>query len=119
MIVTKVSPLILAVAAAALVPAQAAPWPAAGSVDPFAASAIAAGRYDAAAARLDAAYARGDRSPEVLLNLAAVRLQTRDEAMAQALYRAVLAQPNADMLTDSGTAWSHDIAQRGLAIAAR
>jgi Tfp pilus assembly protein PilF len=119
MIRIAVSTLILAAAVAATAPVQGAVWPATANVDPYAANALAAGRTDTAEAKLARAYARGDRSIEVLLNLAAVRLRERDPAAARDLYRQVLARPNADMETNAGTGWSHDIAQAGLSIAAR
>lgn len=119
MIKRSVSILILGVAAAAAPPATAAVWPAAAHVDPYAADALVAGRTAAAEAKLASAYARGDRSPEVLLNLAAARLRGADAAGARDLYRAVLAQPDADLLTATGSDWSHAIARTGLALSAR
>lgn len=94
-------------------PATAA-WPTTEMVDPYGADAITKGRYDHVEKRLETAYSKGRRSVEVLLNLAAIRLEERDGDAAQTLYRQVLAQPNADMLTVTGTAWSHDIARPGL-----
>ena len=58
---------------------------------------------------------KGDRSPEVLLNLAAIRLGEKRGAEARDLYKAVLDQPNVDMATLSGNATSHEVAQRGMA----
>ena len=61
------------------------------------------------------AFGKGDRRPEILLNLAAVQVGRQDADDARALYDMVLSQPNIDMLTPRGPAWSHDIARRGLA----
>lgn len=94
-------------------PALAGPTPVA---DPYGAGSISAGRYASIARKLEAAYQRGDRSVEVLLNLAAIRLQQSKAHEAASLYREVLAQPNVDMATLSGSAWSHDIARRALSM---
>ena len=105
--------LILAGAALALaVPALAQPTEIA---DPYGAGSISKGRYSMIERKLEAAYQKGDRSPEVLLNLAAIRLQEKRPTEARDLYKAVLNQPNADMATLDGGAWSHEIAQRGMA----
>lgn len=85
--------------------------------DPYGAKSISVGRTGTIAKKLEAAYQRGDRSTEVLLNLAAIRISEKDLPGAQALYQEVLAQPNIDMDTLNGTAWSHDIARRALATA--
>ena len=98
----------------AMTPAFAIPSPSPSISDPYGAGSIARGRTAAVEQRLAVAYARGDRSTELLLNLAAIRLNARDGQGAQALYREVLAQPNADMATLSGNAWSHDIARRAM-----
>lgn len=83
--------------------------------DPYGAASISKGRIGTIERKLEAAYQKGDRSPEVLLNLAAIRLQEKRGAEARDLYKAVLDQPNADMATLSGGAMSHEIAQRGMA----
>ena len=83
--------------------------------DPYGAVSVAKGRIAKVDQRLSTAFRRGDHSPEVLINLAAIRLQQQDRAGARALYRMILAQPNVDMATLRGSAWSHEIAQRGLA----
>lgn len=97
-------------------PALAQPTPVA---DPYGAGSISAGRYSSIEKKLEAAYQGGDRSLEVLLNLAAIRLRQKDSPGAETLYREVLAQPNVDMATLNGNAWSHDIATRAMAMAAR
>jgi hypothetical protein len=102
------------VAVAAAAPAAAATWQTQDVFDPYGAAKIQRGQYDGVEKKLAQAYARGDRSIEVLLNLAAIRAQEQNTLAAHSLYREVLAQPNADMLTLTGTAWSHDIAQRGI-----
>ena len=99
--------------AASATPALAA-WQAAEIADPYGAGAITRGSYDGIERRLSAAYLRGDRTPEVLLNLAAIRIKQQDLAGAQRLYREVMVQPNVDLTTPGGTAWSHAIAERGL-----
>lgn len=93
------------------VPALAEPAPVA---DPYGAGSIAAGRYGSIEKKLEAAYRQGDRSVEVLLNLAAIRLQQNDADAAKDLYAQVLAQPNVDMATLNGSALSHDIARRAM-----
>ena len=82
--------------------------------DPYGAASIQDGRYDAAEKRLAQAYARGDHATELLLNLAALRSRG-DRTTAHTLYREVLQQPNISLVTVSGTRWSHDLAQQGLA----
>jgi hypothetical protein len=94
------------------VPALAQPTPIA---DPYGAGSIAKGRTGTVERKLEAAYAKGDRSPEILLNLAAIRLQEKRGSEARDLYKAVLDQPNIDMATLSGGAMSHEIAQKGMA----
>jgi thioredoxin-like negative regulator of GroEL len=106
---------LLFAAALAVAPATAATWATDEVSDRYAAGAILQGNYSAASQRLFSALSRGDRRPEVLLNLAAVQVGRQDADDARALYAMVLAQPNIDMRTAAGTAWSHDIAQRGLA----
>ena len=85
--------------------------------DPYGAKSISIGRYGTIAKKLEAAYQHGDRSTEVLLNLAAIRITRKDFQGAESLYQEVLAQPNLDMDTLNGTAWSHDIARRALSTA--
>ncbi len=104
------SAVILAVSSPALAE------PTAGA-DPFGARSISADRYDSIAKKLETSYRRGNRSVEVLLNLAAIRLKQRDAQGAEALYREVLAQPNVDMQMLNGNAWSHDIASRAMSMA--
>ena len=86
-----------------------------GVEDPYGGRSIAKGRIAQVEQRLSAAFRNGDHDPELLLNLAAIRLKQRDTASARALYRLVLAQPNMDMVTLHGSAWSHAIARRGMA----
>lgn len=81
----------------------------------YAANAIVRGDYSTASQTLWSAFGQGDRRPEVLLNLAAVQVGRQDADDARALYGMVLSQPNVDMTTPRGTAWSHDIARKGLA----
>lgn len=104
---------VLAGAALAIaVPALAQPTEVA---DPYGAASISKGRYSTVERKLETAYQKGDRSPEVLLNLAAIRLGEKRGSEARDLYKAVLDQPNVDMSTLSGTAMSHELAQRGMA----
>ncbi len=110
------TPYILAAAAIAVAAPAMAKAPSE-IVDPYGANAIAQARTTQVERRLTQAYQTGDRSLEVLLNLAAIRVQRGDPAGARALYAEVLAQPNADMATLSGAAWSHDIAQKGITLA--
>ena len=84
--------------------------------DRYGSTQIMSGQAKRIEPRLAAAYQRGERSPELLINLAAVRMKSHDDGAAQALYRLILTQPNVDMETPSGTAWSHDIARKGLAL---
>ncbi len=86
--------------------------------DPYGAKSISIGRYGTIAKKLETAYQNGDRSSEILLNLAAIRIKQNDLQGAEKLYREVLAQPNIDMDTLNGTAWSHDIARRALSVTA-
>jgi thioredoxin-like negative regulator of GroEL len=83
--------------------------------DPYGAGSISKGRIGTIERKLEAAYQKGDRSPEVLLNLAAIRLQEKRGAEARDLYKAVLDQPNVDMATLTGGAMSHELAQKGMA----
>jgi thioredoxin-like negative regulator of GroEL len=108
-------PLLFAVAALGALPAVAATWASDEVADRYAAGMIIKGDYSAASQRLWSAFGQGDRRPEVLLNLAAVQVSRQDADDARALYDMVLSQRNVDMRTPRGTAWSHDIAQRGLA----
>lgn len=85
--------------------------------DPYGAKSISVGRTGTIAKKLEAAYQRGDRSTEVLLNLAAIRIAQQDMQGAQSLYQEVLSQPNVDMDTLNGSAWSHDIARNALSTA--
>ncbi|MDB5690524.1 MAG: hypothetical protein JWL91_2400 [Sphingomonas bacterium] len=106
----------IALAAAALAmagPALAAPT--GGVEDPYGARSIAKGRTAHIERRLESAFRKGRRDPEVLLNLAAIRLTQQRAAAAQELYGLVLQQPDADMATLSGSAWSHEIARRAMA----
>jgi len=105
----------IALAVAALAAAgSAAAWPTGGVEDPYGARSIAVGRIGSVEQRLADAFRKGDRNPEVLLNLAAIRLTQQRTAAAQQLYAMVLQQPNVDMATLKGSAWSHDIAQRAM-----
>lgn len=85
--------------------------------DPYGAKSISIGRTGTIAKKLEAAYQRGDRRTEILLNLAAIRISQKNFQGAEALYQEVLAQPNLDMDTLNGTAWSHDIARNALSTA--
>lgn len=107
----KTQLIFVGVALAFAAPALAAP---AGVADPYGARSIAHGRYESAEQRLTEALRKGDNRPEILLNLAAIRMQQGDRNSAETLYRTVLAQPNADMATLNGSAWSHDIARQAL-----
>ena len=110
---------ILLAGAALVVSAQAMAWPETRLADPYGANAIADARFTGVQDRLVAAYERGDRRPEVLLNLAAIRTQQAERGQARALYREVLDQPNVDLATLKGSAWSHEIARRGMAMDAQ
>ncbi len=83
--------------------------------DPYGAHAIARGDYARMEPRLADAFAKGDRSPEVLLNLAAIQMKSGQPGSADDLLRMVLTQPNTDMATLNGSAWSHDLARRAMA----
>lgn len=100
---------VLAVASPAMA------FPTAGVEDPYGGRSIANGKAAKVEQRLSDAFRKGARDPEVLLNLAAIRMTRQDVAGANDLYRMVLAQPNVDMATLEGSAWSHSIAHRGLA----
>ncbi len=106
--------LIVAILFTAVTPAFASPSPSPSIADPYGAGSISRGRFAAVERRLQVAYDRGDRSTELLLNLAAIRLKDSDGQGAQALYRQVLSQPNVDLATLTGNAWSHDIARRAM-----
>jgi thioredoxin-like negative regulator of GroEL len=110
----RIKALLLTAALVGAVPATAATWATDEVSDRYAATAILQGNYSHASQRLWTAFGHGDRRPEVLLNLAAVQVSRQDADDARALYAMVLAQPNIDMRTPNGTAWSHDIAQLGL-----
>lgn len=84
------------------------------TADPYGATSISKGRYEHIERKLLASYQKGDRSPEVLLNLAAIRLKQQRGAEARAIFSQVLEQPNVDMATLTGSAWSHDLAHRGM-----
>lgn len=76
---------------------------------------IAAKNLKAAETRLVAQRAAEPNEPSVLLNLAYVYKKTNRAAEAQALYDAVLAQPDVLMALGSGKpAWSHTLAMKGL-----
>ena len=106
----------IGLAAAALAMAgPALAWPSNGVEDPYGARSIANGRIAPVEQRLADAFRRGDRAPEVLLNLAAIRMTQGQTSAAQQLYGMVLAQPNVDMATLNGSAWSHEIARRAMA----
>jgi len=108
----KFSFVLVGAALAIAAPALAQPTEVA---DPYGAASISKGRYSTVERKLEAAYEKGDRSPEVLLNLAAIRLGEKRGAEARDLYNAVLEQPNTDMATLDGSAMSHELAQRGMA----
>ena len=103
----------------------------AASVPAFAAErtgfqAIAAGNFPMAERQINAAMRAAPERPELMLNLAAVYLQTGRSAEARRLYVAVMEQPAVAMDMPSGAVVSsHDIAARGmqrlpdLAVAAR
>lgn len=76
---------------------------------------IAAKNLKAAETRLIAQRAAEPNEPSVLLNLAFVYKKTNRAAEAEALYNAVLAQPDVLMALGSGKpAWSHALAMKGL-----
>ena len=88
--------------------------------------AIAAGNFPMAERQINAAMRAAPERPELMLNLAAVYLQTGRTAEARHLYAAVLRQPAVAMdMTSGAVLSSHDIAARGmqrlpdLAVAAR
>lgn len=99
---------------AMLAPAGVMAWPSTGVPDPYGAKSIVRNDFSTLQPRLAAAVTKGDRTPEVLLNLAAIYSKQNDAMRADALYRMVLDQPNIDLATLSGNAWSHDLATRGL-----
>ena len=105
---------IVLAAAALAITGPALAWPTGGVEDPYGARSIANGRIAPVEQRLEAAFRKGDRNPEVLLNLAAIRIAQQQPAAAQALYGLVLQQPNVDMATLRGSAWSHEIARRAM-----
>ena len=105
----------LFLAAMLLSPAAAFAWPASDVPDPYGAHAIARNDYTVLERRLADALARGDRTPEVLLNLAQIYRKERRDDAARALYQLVLGEPNVDLTTLNGSAWSHDLARKGLA----
>lgn len=77
---------------------------------------IADGNFDAAEVSLQAASIAEPDEPLVLINLAQVYRRTGRVDQARAMYRRVLETPNADLvLGDYRTAWSHDLARRGIA----
>jgi thioredoxin-like negative regulator of GroEL len=82
--------------------------------DPYGAHAIARGDHARMEPRLAQAFAKGDRSPEVLLNLAAIQMKAGQPGTAHDLLRMVLDTPNTDMATLNGSAWSHDLARRAM-----
>ena len=109
-----VKQIVLATMALAMAaPAMAAPT--GGVEDPYGGRSIAKGRIAHVEPRLATAFRKGDRDPELLLNLAAIRMQQQQRSAARDLYTMVLQQPNVDMATVGGTAWSHEIARRAMA----
>lgn len=106
---------LVVAAVALLAPASAMAWPEAVIADPYGARSIVNNDVGSLQPRLAAAVAKGDRKPEVLLNLGAIYARQNNPSAAREMFRMVLDQPNVDMATLNGTAWSHDLAQRGLA----
>jgi thioredoxin-like negative regulator of GroEL len=115
----RIKIVVMAAALVGAAPAMAVSWANDEVADRYAAGAILRGDYSEASQRLWTAFDYGDRNPEVLLNLAAVQMSRQDVDDARALYQMVLSQKNVDMRTANGTAWSHDIAHRGLAMLGR
>ena len=77
--------------------------------------AIAAGNFPMAERQINAAMRAAPERPELMLNLAAVYLQTERAVEARRLYAAVLDLPAVAMDMPSGAVISsHDVAQRGL-----
>lgn len=77
--------------------------------------AIAAGNFPMAERQINAALRAAPDRPELMLNLAAVYLQTGRSTDARRLYAAVLDQPAVAMDMPSGAVVSsHDVATRGL-----
>ena len=77
--------------------------------------AISAGNLPMAERQIDAAMRVTPGRPELMLNLAAVYLETGRDAQARALYSAVLRDPAVAMDMPSGAVMSsHDVAMRGL-----
>ncbi|WP_294391188.1 hypothetical protein [uncultured Sphingomonas sp.] len=93
--------------------AMATTWASDEVADRYGAAAIQRGDFRMEP-RLNTAFENGDHRLEVLLNLAAMRMYQQEDGSARQLYEMVLAQPNIDMTTPHGTAWSHDIANRAL-----
>lgn len=100
---------------AAIVPLMLIAIPAQAQDSAVASSQILNGAYDKAEQKLLAELRVHPNRPELLLNLAAVYVQTGRDSEARALYSKVLAQE--DILMDISaerTAGSHVIAQNGL-----
>ena len=77
--------------------------------------AIAAGNYAMAERQIAAGLRADPDRPELMLNMAAVYVQTGRIAQARSMYAAVLGEPVAAMDMPSGAVVSsHDVATRGL-----
>ena len=77
--------------------------------------AISAGNLPMAERQIDAAMRANPGRPELMLNLAAVYLETGRDAEARALYSTVLREAAVAMDMPSGAVMSsHDVALRGL-----
>jgi thioredoxin-like negative regulator of GroEL len=77
--------------------------------------AIAAGNYAMAERQISAALRESPARPELMLNMAAVYMQTGRVAEARAMYAAVLGSPAVAVDMPSGAiVSSHDVAARGL-----
>ena len=77
--------------------------------------AIAAGNLDMAQRQIQAARRADPSRPELMLNLAAVYIQTGRASDARDLYAAVLRAPSVAMDMPSGAVLSsHEVAARGL-----
>ena len=106
---------IVLAAAAVVMPAAAMAAPTVvEQADPYGANAIARNDFSRMQAKLERAVKGGDTAPEVLLNLAAIYAKQGRGADAQALLAKVLEQQNVDMATLNGSAWSHDLARKGM-----
>jgi len=102
-------------AAAPLAAAQASPPRMMPPADPYYSADILEGRLAQARVRLERDLATRPEAPEARLNLAYVYVRSGQQAAAAAQYRAVLAEPDVQLVTPNGNvAGAHAMAQAGL-----